>query len=303
MEDGNKTELRSKPDSEEKFPKGGVFGAMGVYVLMERRLPPEKGVRRLKKFARYSLMEVDDRGDTLNYPPHSRQLAETVKNYHANINMASDKPCDVNELREKLRHELRTRGIDYAVNLDWFMANISWEHIMGGGAIDDLPEEMKKYLRITTPAGEFGVPVKDSVRGWKDLNEEEKRLAYRLSTDWWYSRAIAANVADVQEIQGWETADFSEKALTYWFITNIYQLSTDTAHKKNTGEPTWNGVVKIFKERDAGWSSQKEAQVIAKIANGPKSLAALAYVVARLVSESTDKPDWEGQLNTQPEPA
>jgi hypothetical protein len=260
------------------FPVGSTYGAIAMGAFFERRLPTSESIAQLKLFTRVSLMEVDNDGDRRNYPVVKRTLAETIRNYHPDIEVGeADLALSVGRKIEKWLGE---KGIVIPEAKEWFEANITWEHIMGGGDVRDIPKEwQKKYLRTEINGVNLGYPVESTVRQWEGYEREEQILIYRLVTNKWFTEAVCAclKIGNVDQLTG---------------AVMIYQVNSDCKNKKNKDEPVISEAVNLISQR-CRHSPREEIGHIGRITGLNPVLVKVIDAATWTLTRMTKRPDWE----------
>jgi len=244
--------------------------------------PKPKQRELLERFSTLALSKVDQRGDPKNYPPHRRDLNETFFYYHPDlVDRGQTEPLGLHQMGGKIKSWLEANKLYSPATEDWFRANLVWEHIMGGGNPTDISQEWKKYLRVEINGRTFDFPDPNSIRPWKHYEEEEKILAYRGATNYWFVRAMTSIVD-------------AEKLLpVLWAYLMIYQLNSDRQHPKNHGEPIYSRVVNTISARDPDWSALQESLWLGRIAGAPTPRSLFVHLATTILCSLTKTAEWE----------
>ncbi len=248
-----KKTIMSKEDNR-RYPVVSTAMGIGVGVFFNgMRRPGKDGVEAVRRFFRYSLVDVDAVGDGLNYPKGSSRIEGTIRNYHPDL-FAGDEVVTVVEFERRLKEKLKVEGIPLIAK-DWFVTNIVWEYLMGGGTIEELPNEWKKdeYLRVNLNGRQIGCPTDKCVVSWNEWAREERIFVYRVVTGYKFTetflRCLGPEFRNVESVFG---------------ATTIYQIMTDRYHCKNPGEPLFSELVDEIRKR-CDYSDWEEARLVGRM--------------------------------------
>lgn len=234
------------------------------------RWPTDDGIGRVVGFFNGAL-EVDARGDKRNYPTGNNRIEGTIRSYHPDL-FASNEVVTAGEFERRLMERLKAEGIPLMAK-DWFVTNIVWEFLMGGGSVGGLPVEWNsdKYLRVNINGKQFGFPTERCVVPWDKWEREEQIFNYRAVTGYKFAdtflRCLGPEFGNIEAVFG---------AMT------IYQIMTDRYHRKNPGEPLFSELVDIIKKR-CPYSDWEEAAMIGRMTKIWPLLTMLGTVAAKLV--------------------
>lgn len=260
----------------ESFPRKSTYAAIIGSWLYERKFYNTEKIETLKKFTGLSLAVVD-RHDTENYPSKPRGFRDTIKIYHPGFQVTEDSTID--DVGKMMTGWLEENGLNIQEVGDWFKTNLVWEHIMGGGKESNVPPEWKMYLNVEIKDRRYGYPVEGSIWKWDQIEPEERVMAYRMVTSYYFARAMCACLGSkcIDQVAG---------------LATIYQLASDRYHQKNLDEPLLTIVVDEIKKR-TNYSDRDEAKNIARKTSVKPIVAEVAILATRLLSKFSKKAEWD----------
>lgn len=278
------TKLRKRAKELCECPVAATFGGVGLAMLLQLRVISPRGAVRLARFTKLSLSEADCVGDEKNYPQHPRKAWETILYYHGNL-FEKDEIQDLSgeglekAFDLKMKIHLEKLGLNRPEIIDWFRANVAIEHVAGGGRVDELPKGWLEYLSVDLGEGRnFSLLDRDGIVRRRP-EKDEMIVNYRVVSNCRYAAAYlaAAGLKNDQRIVA---------------ALMIYQMATDSFHQKNSGEPTYDDLMRVLKERDDGYGWANEIAWIARTFRMRVSMAMIVSEVTKILCGLSAREEW-----------
>lgn len=274
-----------------------VFAAEVAYFLLTGQIPDVVCRERAGRFTDLALCEID-RHDADNYPQHPRTLEETFGYYHPDLALQLSELYNPQLQIEKIvKCWLAEQNLDFPATNDWFLANLCWEHLTGGGDLTDIPKAWQdKYMAVEINGRRFGIPDENSLRRWERLDKEQQVISYRYATDYFFSNAmLAAMQKDPSSPLPKILAD------RFFGLCLINQLTGDHVHPKNHGELIYTKAVDIFRSRDSDWDDYREARLfIGRVTGLPFWVTLPATLISFALCRTSEKEEWA--VGSEPAP-